>query len=117
MTVPAVPGAPRSPGLVWDFKRLGLRQRGLSLAVFALLYSALMILGLALRENSKQLTIIWPAAGLLFMALWFSPRRNWIWILGVQIAVEMVIDIARSDHFVWRYHGLFILANSLDGMV
>ena len=52
MTVPAVPGAPRSPGLAWDLKRLGFRQRVLSLAVFALLYAALMILGLALRENS-----------------------------------------------------------------
>src|ERR1700724_1873389 len=117
MTVPAVPGAPRSPGLVWDFKRLGLRQRGLSLAVFALLYSALMILGLALRENSKQLTIIWPAAGLLFMALWFSPRRNWIWILGVQIAVEMVVDIARTDHFLWHQYVPFVLASSLHGIV
>src|ERR1700722_6610450 len=117
MTVPAVPGAPRSPGLAWDFKRLGLRQRVLSLAVFALLYSALMILGLALRENSKQLTIIWPAAGLLFMALWFSPRRNWIWILVVQFAVEMLIDVARSEHFSLREYGPYVLASSLDGSV
>ena len=117
MTVPAVPGAPRSPGLAWDFMRLGFRQRFLSLAAFALLYSALMILGLALRENSRQLTIIWPAAGLLFMALWFSPRRNWIWILGVQIAVEMLIDVARSEHFSWARYGPFVLANSLDAIV
>ena len=117
MTVPAVPGAPRSPGLAWDFMRLGFRQRILSLAAFALLYSALMILGLALRENSRQLTIIWPAAGLLFMALWFSPRRNWIWILGVQIAVEMLIDVARSEHFSWARYGPFVLANSLDAIV
>jgi signal transduction histidine kinase len=117
MTVPALPGAPRSPGLAWDFMRLGITQRALSLVAFALLYSALMILGLALRENSKQLTIIWPAAGLLFMALWFSPRRNWIWILGVQIAVEMLIDVARSEHFSWARYGPFVLANSLDAIV
>ncbi len=117
MTVPAVPGAPRSPGLAWDFMQLRIRQRVLSLAAFALLYSALVILGLALRENSKQLTIIWPAAGLLFMALWFSPRRNWIWILGVQIAVEMLIDVARSEHFSWARYGPFVLANSLDAIV
>src|SRR6202045_4555603 len=117
MTVPAVPGAPRSPGLALEFMRLGFRQRFLSLAAFALLYSTLMILGLALRENSKQLTIIWPAAGLLFMALWFSPRRNWIWILGVQIAVEMLIDVARSEHFSWSRYGPFVLANSLDAIV
>ena len=117
MTVPAVPGAPRSPGLAWDFMQLRLRQRVLSLAAFALFYSSLVILGLALRENSKQLTIIWPAAGLLFMALWFSPRRNWIWILGVQIAMEVLIDVARSGHFSWERYGPFVLANSLDAVV
>ena len=117
MTVPAVPGAPRSPGLAWDFMQLRLRQRVLSLAAFALFYSSLVILGLALRENSKQLTIIWPAAGLLFMALWFSPRRNWIWILGVQIAMEVLIDVARSGHFSWDHYGPFVLANSLDAIV
>jgi signal transduction histidine kinase len=117
MTVPALPGAPRSPGLAWDFMQLRLTQRVRSLAVFAVLYSALVILGLALRENSKQLTIIWPAAGLLFMALWFSPRRNWVWILGVQIAVEMLIDVARSEHFSWARYGPFVLANSLDAIV
>ncbi|HSY94543.1 MAG TPA: MASE1 domain-containing protein, partial [Steroidobacteraceae bacterium] len=117
MTVPAVPGAPRSPGLAWDFMQLRLRQRVLSLAAFALFYSSLVILGLALRENSKQLTIIWPAAGLLFMALWFSPRRNWLWILGVQIAMEVLIDVARSGHFSWERYGPFVLANSLDAVV
>ena len=117
MTVPAVPGAPRSPGLAWDFMQLRLRQRVLSLAAFALFYSSLVILGLALRENSKQLTIIWPAAGLLFMALWFSPRRNWVWILGVQIAMEVLIDVARSGHFSWERYGPFVLANSLDAVV
>src|SRR5580692_10446943 len=117
MTVPAVPGAPRSPGLAWDFMQLRLRQRVLSLAAFALFYSSLVILGLALRENSKQLTIIWPAAGLLFMALWFSPRRNWVWILGVQIAMEVLIDVARSGHFSWERYGPFVLANSFDAVV
>jgi len=117
MTVPAVPGAPRSPGLAWDFMQLRLRQRVLSLAAFAVFYSSLVILGLALRENSKQLTIIWPAAGLLFMALWFSPRRNWVWILGAQIAVEMLIDVARTEHFSWEHYGPFVLANSLDAIV
>jgi signal transduction histidine kinase len=116
MTIPAAPGAHRS-SLAWDFMRLGIAGRVASLAAFFLLYSTLMILGLVLRESSKQLTIIWPAAGLLFIALWFSPRRNWILILGVQIAAEMLIDVVRSDHFLWRHYGPFVLANSLDGIV
>jgi signal transduction histidine kinase len=118
MTVPAVSGAHRSrSGLTWDFMQLGVARRATALAVFGLLYAALIILGLWLRENSKQLTFIWPAAGLLFIALWFSPRRNWPWILGVQIGVEIAIDLARSEHFVWRHYGPFVLANSIDGIV
>src|SRR5579859_3930142 len=78
VTIPAVQtGGPRS-ALVWDFMRLGFARRVASLGAFGVIYSTLMVLGLFLRESSQQLTIIWPAAGLLFMALWFSPRRNWI---------------------------------------
>jgi signal transduction histidine kinase len=122
-TPSALSGDPKSDknhhasGLVWDFMRLGFGRRVFSLAAFGLLYSMLVILGLLLRESSQRLTIIWPAAGVLFMALWFSPRRNWIWILGVQAALEIVIDVARSDHFTWQRYAPFILANSLDAIV
>jgi signal transduction histidine kinase len=51
------------------------------------------------------------------MALWFSPRRNWIWIVGVQVAAEIAIDLVRFDHIDWRTYGPFIIANSLDGIV
>lgn len=117
MTMPAAASDERKSDLVLDFMGGGIARRAVSLAVFALLYLMLMILGLVLRENSQQLTIIWPAAGLLFMVLWSSPRRDWIWILGVQITVELVIDLVRSDRFVWHTYAPFILANSLDGMV
>lgn len=117
MTMPAMPSGDRKSVLVWDFMRLGFARRAASLAVFGLLYAVMMILGLVLRESSQQLTIIWPAAGVLFMALWFSPRRNWIWIVGVQMAVEIAIDVVRSDQFIWHRYAPFILANSLDGIV
>src|ERR1700689_3263361 len=97
--------------------RVGAVRRNTSLAVFAVLYALLVILGLVLRENSQQLVIIWPAAGLLFIALWFSPRRNWIWILGVQLAVELLIKVTRSPHFTWYPHAQYTLANSLDAVV
>jgi len=70
--MPAESDGDRKSALVWDFMRLGFAGRVASLAAFGLIYSVLMILGLVLRESSQQLTIIWPAAGLLFMALWFS---------------------------------------------
>jgi signal transduction histidine kinase len=103
--------------LTWDFMRLGFAGRLGSLALFGLSYSTLVMLGLLLRESSQRLTIIWPAAGLLFMALWLAPMRNWIWILAVQIGAEIVIDGVRAEHFTWHQYGPFILANALDGIV
>jgi signal transduction histidine kinase len=117
VTIPAVQGVERKSALVWDFMRLGFAHRVASLAAFGSIYSALMILGLVLRESSQQLTIIWPAAGLLFIALWLSPRRNWIWIVATQMSAEIVIDVVRAEHFMWLRYGPFILANSLDGIV
>lgn len=117
MTTPVLLNGYRRSELVWD--PLGARapRRAVSFAVFGLLYVTLMILGLALREDSQQLTIIWPAAGLLFMALWFSPLRNWIWILGIQMGAELAVDAVGSTQFLWQTHVPFILANSLDGVV
>jgi signal transduction histidine kinase len=115
--MPAVQSGDRESALAWDFMRLGFARRVASLAAFGVIYSALMILGLFLRESSQQLTIIWPAAGLLFMALWFSPRRNWIWIVGTQVALEIAIDFLRVEHLTLRTYGPFIVANSLDGIV
>jgi integral membrane sensor domain MASE1 len=117
VTMPAMQSEDRQSALVWDFMRLEFARRVASLGAFGVIYSTLMLLGLFLRESSQQLTIIWPAAGFLFMALWFSPRRNWIWIVGTQMAVEIAIDVVLIDHFAWRTYGLFILANSLDGLV
>jgi signal transduction histidine kinase len=117
MTAPVLPNGYRRPDLVWDFLRLNVAGRAASVAAFASLYAALVILGLVLRESSQRLTIIWPAAGLLFMALWFAPRRNWIWIIATQMAVELVIDVVRTDRFLWSSHLPFILANSIDATV
>ena len=116
--MPALQEGYRRPELMWDFMRLSPTRRILSLLAFGLIYSLLVFLGLVLRESSQHLTTLWPAAGLLFMTLWFSPRRNWIWILGVQIVVELVLDGVRSaDRHAWRQFALYIPANSLDAVV
>jgi signal transduction histidine kinase len=117
MTTPAVPSGNHRSELVWDFMRFGYARRILSLAAFALLYAALVVAGLALRENSQQLTILWPASGLLFMALWLAPPRNWIWIVGVQMAVEIAIDVVRADNFTLRQYAPFVVAGSLHAAV
>jgi hypothetical protein len=113
----AAPGGNRESALVWDIMRVGFGRRVGFLAVFGLLYVILMLLGLDLGASPQQLTFFWPAAGLLFTALWFSPRRNWIWVLVVQIAVEIVIDGARFGSFARPWYTPYVLANSLDGIV
>jgi signal transduction histidine kinase len=117
MEMAATEGEYRKSALAWDLMSLGIGARVVSLAAFALLYSLFVILGLALRESSQQLTILWPAAGILFMALWQAPRRNWILILGVQMCVEFAIAAVHSDHFTFRQYTPFVLANSLDAIV
>src|SRR5882757_1502792 len=97
--------------------RRGIAKGAVSLAVFAASYLILVWTGLVLHENAEALTIMWPAAGLLFMALWLAPRRRWVWILAVQLIVELLADAATSDHYTLRGYLPFALANSLDGMV
>ena len=117
MTMPAARDASHKSEALWDFMAGNGARRLRSLAVFAAVYSLFMMLGLVLRESSQQLTIIWPAAGVLFMVLWFSPPRTWIWILAVQMGVELTIDVLRAEQFTWHRYGFFILANSLDAIV
>jgi signal transduction histidine kinase len=114
---PTAPDADRPPGLTWDFTRGGIAKGARSLGVFALLYLPLVLLGLKLHENVEALTIIWPAAGLLFMALWLSPRQNWIWILAIQLTIELSAGAVISEHFRLASYVPYAIANSVDGMV
>jgi signal transduction histidine kinase len=105
------------PRFEWDFMRQGLAQRCLILAGFGLALGLLIALGYGLRDPSENLTVMWPATGLLFMALWTSPRRNWIWILAIQILVQGTVYFAFADTANWRWDPVFALANSLDALV
>ena len=114
---PIVPDADRPPGLQWDFTRSGVAKAAASLVIFAALYLLLVLLGLKLHEYVEALTIMWPAAGLLFMALWLTPRRNWLWILGVQLAIELSASAVLNDHYRFSTSLSYALANSIDGVV
>ena len=113
------PTAPvnRQPGLEWDFTSRGFAKGAIALSLFAALYAMLVALGLFLHENVEKLTIMWPAAGLLFMALWLAPRRHWFWILSIQVTIELLAGAVKSDPFIFRDYLPFVLANSLDAMV
>ncbi len=117
MVATPAPANSRENVFVWDFMRFGLLRGAGSLAVFAVAYALLVWLGVTLHESVEELTIIWPAAGLLFMALWLSPYRNWIWLLLIQMAVELCINMLHSDHFSFSRHSSYALANSIDAIV
>ncbi len=117
MTLAKMLGEMTAPELAWDFMRYGLLGRCLALAGFGVVLGLLVILGYGLRDKSELLTTIWPAAGLLFMALWTSPGRNWIWIIVVQLIVQIGIYVVYADRVNWQWGPLFAVANSFDGVV
>ena len=115
--MPSATEADRPPGLQWDFTRDGFYKGAAALGAFAALYTGLTILGLTLHENTEALTIVWPSAGLLFMALWLSPARNWIWILAVQLIIEFAVGSVISEHYRFPAYIQYAIANSVDGIV
>ena len=87
-----------------------------ALLLFAAVYAALVWFGYDLREHGS-LMVIWPSSGLLFVALWITPARRWLWILGVQWIIEVGVNSVRSENFQLPWSLLFAGAGSLDGMV
>jgi signal transduction histidine kinase len=116
VSTPTAP-ADRPSGLQWDFTRNGIAKGYGSLAAFAALYLLFVLLGLKLHENVEVLTIMWPAAGLLFMALWLSPRRNWIWILAIQLTIELTAGATNAENFRLPTYLAYAIANSIDAIV
>jgi signal transduction histidine kinase len=107
----------RRSGIQQEFMDLGVAQRAGLIAALVLVYLLLVLAGLSLREKTEHLTIIWPAAGLLFMVLWRSPRRIWFWIVATQLTVELTVSAFHSDQFTIVEYAPYALANSVDGVV
>lgn len=104
---------PRSAALEWDLESAPWPLRVKELSLFAALYTLLVTMGHVLRENPAQLTIMWPAAGLLLCALWLAPPRNWPWLLAVQFAIDIGAHRAYAPAHVAAGSALFALADTL----
>jgi signal transduction histidine kinase len=111
-----MPSGVQAPSFPWDFMRRGILGF-LQLLVFGALLGLLIALGYGLSDNSEFLTIMWPASGLLFVALWSSPTRSWIWILMTQLIVQIAIYIAYAGPTNWQWGAVFAAANSIDAIV
>ena len=111
-----MPNGMRAPGFPWDFMRRGILGY-VQLLIFGALLALLIVLGYALRDNSESLTIMWPASGLLLVALWSSPARSWIWILMTQLIVQIAVYFAYAGRVNLQWGAVFAVANSVDAIV
>src|ERR1700730_7959559 len=101
----------------WSLRSLVPRYRAAALAGFGLAYAALDILGSELRVQHGTLVIIWPAAGLLLVALFLTPPRTWIWLLSLQLAIGVLVTYLLTQHFRLGWGVTYAAADSLDGIV
>jgi signal transduction histidine kinase len=101
----------------WSLRSVAPRYRIAALAGFALVYAALNVLGYELRVQHGTLVIIWPAAGLLLVALFLAPPRIWIWLLSLQLCLGVLIDYLLAQQFRLAWSVLFAMANSVDAVV
>jgi integral membrane sensor domain MASE1 len=112
-----MPSGVQTPDFPWDLTRHGIVGRSTLLLIFGALLGLLIVLGYGLRDDSELLTIMWPASGLLLVALWSSPTSSWIWILMTQLIVQMAIYFAYVGRVNWQWGALFAVANSVDAIV
>jgi signal transduction histidine kinase len=114
----ARPEDSRPSEFTWDLARLDNIERAALLTAFGAAYSVLVWIGLSLHDNAERLTILWPAAGLLFITLWHTPRRNWMWIIAIQMGAELAMGfIMNPSGFSLTQYLPYIVANSIDGTV
>ncbi|MGC4029013.1 MAG: MASE1 domain-containing protein [Steroidobacteraceae bacterium] len=101
----------------WDNLTLQLGGERTVFAAFVLLYALLVWLGYEFKETTRQLTVLWPAAGLLCVALWLAPRRLWPAFLGMQIVTGLAVSAVMGDPHELGWALSFVLANAVDAVV
>jgi len=107
----------RLGGFDWSLQSLAPGYRAAALAGLTLAYAALNIIGYELRVQHTSLVIIWPAAGLLLVALYLTPPRIWIWLLSLQLTLAVLIDYLLAQQWRLGWSVLFATADSLDAVV
>ena len=113
-TLSRVEGTDASSRFDWNLLRLDPVR---ALAVFALVYAIFIYFGYGLRAHHGMLVIVWPAAGVLLFALCVTPPRAWLWLLSVQLAIEILNSYAQAVDFKPYWSVVFAAADSVDAMV
>src|SRR5262245_30828111 len=106
-----------SPTSEWDLAVLTPARRLRVLGCFLASYALLVYVGYVLKENAGSLTIIWPAAGLLFITFVALPIRQWSWIVPLQLAAEIAVGSFQADQLELGWSLAFPLGNLCDALV
>jgi signal transduction histidine kinase len=86
-------------------------------AAFAIAHTFLILLGYALKETISDPAVMWPSAGLAFVAFWLAPLRLWPAILLAQFIVEFAVGAVLLDPFRPTLAALYPMANAIEAMV
>lgn len=108
--------SPRNEALVYDPRLVRSPPPAAMLLLFAIAYAALIVIGREIREESRQLAIVWPSAGLLFAVLWLTPRRLWPAIVAAQWSLEIAINLAFDMPSPRPWILVLPLANTIDAL-
>jgi signal transduction histidine kinase len=87
------------------------------IAAFALCYVPLVWLGYQFKTSVGQLTVMWPAVGLLLAALILAPLRRWPVLIAVQLAAEYTVAWLADEPSMPVGVLLFMIANTSDAVV
>jgi signal transduction histidine kinase len=84
---------------------------------FVLCYVPALWLGYQLKTGAEQLSIFWPAVGLLMAVLFLAPLRRWPLVIALQLGAEYAMGFAMREPSFPADILLFMLANTLDAAV
>src|SRR5690606_21177057 len=87
------------------------------IAAFAACHTFLVWLGYQFKTSSGELTVMWPAVGLLLAALIIAPVRRWPVLIAVQLAVEYTMAWVMREPSAPAGVVLFMVANTTDAVV
>lgn len=96
-------------------RRLGGEYR--LIAAFAASAVLLIWLGHLFKINAGNLTVVWPAIGLLLAGLILAPWRRWPVLIFLQLAAEYAVAHLMREPSLPGGIFLFMLANTADAVV
>lgn len=104
-------------GVAWDYIVALFGGRFPALAAFGLGYAGMVWLGYHFKSDLAVPAVMWPAAGVLFAALWACEVRFWPIVLMTQVAIDVAVSFLFLHPFPPGTAVLYAISNSLGGAI